>query len=228
MNSTLSIADIQFKHPFTCMVSGPSGSGKTVWVRRFLSHHNKLISSDIVNLKVLWCYGQWQDLYTHKVPGPVEITYLEGLPSEREIQESQCSLIVIDDLMNELGNNIALANLFTKGSHHMNLSVVFIVQNLFHQGKQMRTVSLNCHYLTIFKNPRDKMQISTLARQLFPENFKYLLESYTDATSKPYSYISIDLKPNTDDRLRLRTRLTPEENEHNIVAPILYLPKKDV
>ena len=45
------------------------------------------------------------------------------------------NLIVIDDQMIEAGKDNRIVNLFTKGSHHRNLSVIYIVQNLFHQGK---------------------------------------------------------------------------------------------
>ena len=56
-----------------------------------------------------------------------------------------------------------IADLFTKGSHHRNLSVIYIVQNIFHQGKEMRIISLNAHYIVLFKSPRDRQQISILA-----------------------------------------------------------------
>ena len=47
------------------------------------------------------------------------------------------NLIVIDDQMIEAGKDNRIVNLFTKGSHHRNLSVIYIVQNLFqHQLKQ--------------------------------------------------------------------------------------------
>ena len=35
-----------------------------------------------------------------------------------------------------------IAKLFTKKAHHGNLSVIYIVQNLFHQSKDHRTISL--------------------------------------------------------------------------------------
>ena len=42
--------------------------------------------------------------------------------------------------------------------------VIYIVQNLFHHGKGRRSVSLNSHYLVLFKNSQDKLQILTLAK----------------------------------------------------------------
>ena len=39
-----------------------------------------------------------------------------------------------------------------------------LVQNLFPKNKETRTISLNAHYMVVFKNPRDKSQISHLTR----------------------------------------------------------------
>ncbi|KAG8238309.1 hypothetical protein J437_LFUL017844 [Ladona fulva] len=87
-----------------------------------------------------------------------------------------------------------VVHLFTKGSHHRNLSVIHLTQNLFHQGKGARDISLNTHYIVYFKNPRDRSQIFHLSRQLHPENPKFVQESYNDATEKPHGYLFIDLK----------------------------------
>ena len=38
-------------------------------------------------------------------------------------------LLIIDDLMQE--TNESVVNLFTKGSHHRNVSVMYLAQNLF-------------------------------------------------------------------------------------------------
>jgi hypothetical protein len=44
-----------------------------------------------------------------------------------------------------------VASLFTKKSYHGNISVMYIVQNLFHRGKHHRTISLNAHYMSSSK-----------------------------------------------------------------------------
>ena len=71
--------------------------------------------------------------------------------------------------MAQSGKNNRISDLFTKGSHPRNLSVIYIVQNIFHQGKEMRNISLNAHYIVLFKSPRDKQQVSMLARQINPD-----------------------------------------------------------
>ena len=85
----------------------------------------------------------------------------------------------------------------TKGSH-LNMSVVYIVQNLFDKGKHHRTISLNTHYLVCFKNPRDSTPIQTLARQIFPGRSHLVLEAFALDTDQAYGYLffeSEDLEP---------------------------------
>ena len=106
-----------------------------------------------------------------------------------------------------------ITKLFTKGSHHKNTSVIYITQNLFDKNKENRTITLNAHYMVLFKSPRDVMQIEHLARQMFPGKSKYMREAFTDATSLPYSYLLVDLKPDTPDDLRLRAKIFPGENQ---------------
>ena len=108
---------------------------------------------------------------------------------------------------------------FTRIAHHRNCSVIYIVQNLFNQGKGHRTCSLNCQYLVLFKSPRDLSQIRFLEQQMFPGKKNFLIESYNDATEKPYHYLFIDLKPDTPNHLRVRGRVLDEESQD------VYLPK---
>jgi len=85
--------------------------------------------------------------------------------------------------------------------------------------KQSRTMSLNSHYIIVFKNARDAMQIATLARQMYPGQAKFLVEAFQDATKKPYGYLLIDLKATTIDRYRIRTNIFPDEVQY------VYVPK---
>ena len=82
------------------------------------------------------------------------------------------------------------------------------MQNLFHQGKYCRDISLNTHYFILFKNPRDIQQIKLLGRQLG----KKLLNVYLDATEDPFGYLLIDLSPGKKDSYMLRSRIFPAEH----------------
>ena len=64
------------------------------------------------------------------------IEFVEGIPSalkqDSYIHVNKRNLIVFDDQMIDAGKDQRIVNLFTRGSHHCNLSVIYIVQNLFH------------------------------------------------------------------------------------------------
>jgi hypothetical protein len=78
---------------------------------------------------------------------------------------------VLDDLLNEAYSR-EVYDLFTKGSHHRHISVILITQNVFHQGRFSRDISLNAKYLVVLKNVRDKNQFAYLAKQVYPEDSK--------------------------------------------------------
>ena len=221
MNSVLN--DLKFKHPFTCLVSGMTSSGKTVLVRRILSNWKTLIDIDKQNLNVLWCYGQMQELYKKDIPN-VSTNYISGKPTETSFELYKPDIIVFDDLMDELKNDENISNFFTRGSHHRNISVIYIVQNLFNQGKCMRNISLNCHYMIIMKGIRSAQQISVLGSQLFPGKTKSLKKIYNKATEKPFSYLIFDLHPRSNDKFRIRTRITREELGGNLARKNSFAP----
>ena len=108
------------------------------------------------------------------------INFIEGLPDMTSFDPTKVNLLIIDDLMHEM--NGVVAKLFTKGSHHWNTSVLLLTQNIFNQNKHSRTVSLNAHYMILFKNVRDASQITNLAKQMYPGNVKYLKSRYEDAS----------------------------------------------
>ena len=78
----------------------------------------------------------------------------------------------------------------------------------------MRTISLNSHYLVVFKNPRDASQASILGKQMFPNRLKYFQAAYKEATNRPHGYLLCDLHQETPDHLRLRTDIFPDDREH--------------
>src|SRR6267154_4896864 len=177
---------LKLRHPFTSIVSGPTGSGKTILIRRILSNWKYALhfdNYDFAELKVLWIYGQYQELYKTPISN-VNVTYSEFLPELEEIKQRNYKLIIFDDLMEEMSKNESMSKLFTRVSHHMNISVIFIVQNYFLQTKYMRTISLNTQYIILLANFRDQNQIAILGNQLFKEKSKSFRMAYLDATKK--------------------------------------------
>ena len=212
---------VQFKHPCNCLIVGMTGSGKTVLTRELLRHHNILWNTSKQNINILWTYGQWHNLIDVDISENSTVKYVSGLPTETEIENFKPDIVVVDDLLNEMTKDSTFENLFIKKSHHLNISVIFLIQNLFYNAKSMRTISLNCHYIILMKNPRDKTQVTSLARQISPQNMGYFISSYNDATKNAYGYIRIDLTPDTPEEFRLLTDLVPNGKQF----PILYVER---
>jgi energy-coupling factor transporter ATP-binding protein EcfA2 len=204
--------DLRLKSPFTAIIAGPTASGKTHLLRSLIANVNDVC--DHPPEEVIYCYGVWQKMF-ESIDG---VTFHEGMidVKERIPRDGIHRWLVIDDLMDE--TNSQTDELYTKYSHHLNVSVFFVVQNFFR--KQQRTMSLNTHYLFLFKNPRDSSFISHLARQIYPNNSKFMIESFQDATRKPFSYLLVDLKQNTDEKLRLIGEFSSEDE-----TKVAYLPK---
>ena len=195
------------------MVCGPSGSGKTCFVIKLLENAKEMIKP--LPSRIIWHYGQWQEIYDQMT----DVEFKQGPPSEEDIQTYQDSLLIIDDLMSECAT--LSSNIFTKFSHHLTISVIYILQNLFVQSKNQRSISLNSGYIVLFKNPRDFSQAVFLARQASPYNNNLVLEAFLDATIKPHSYLMFDFIQSTQETHRMRSNIFPGEKD------FIYV-KKDV
>jgi len=211
---------LKFIHPFTAPVAGPTGSSKTFWVKKLLTARQ----FSPVPERFMICYGQFQPMYLELRRAIPNLELHEGLPQNLEsewLTQPARKLIILNDMMAASECNKRVTRLFTQGSHHQNLSVMFLVQNLFFQGTEMRTISLNCHYIVLLKSARDRQQITVLGRQMYPQNTKALQQAYADATKRPFGYLVVNLKSETDEKCRLLTNVFPDEG-----PAIAYVPHK--
>lgn len=222
---------IKFHSPTTIMVCGPSGSGKTYLTKTILQNEKGMFTTP--TSKIIVCYDTWQSMFEVLKFKMENIIFHHGLPNEEKFQEwgdmDGHKLVVIDDCMADGVDSPHLMKMFCVSSHHKNISIIFLVQNVFQKGKVMRTLSLNTHYFILFKNYRDQSQVETLGRQIFPRQVSFFRDAYHKATSDRYGYLLIDVSPHAPDIhiindsniiSPLRTKILPGENT------ILYEHKK--
>lgn len=213
---------MRWKHPFSVILAGPSNCGKSYFIKNLLDHADKMLS--VMPENVVWCYSCWQPLYEELLCKYPFIKFVEGLPDSLNdaclFPPNKINMVVVDDLMDSVCDSAEIEKAFTKYVHHRNLSIMYIVQNVFCQGKRSRTIALNTKYMVLFKNPRDKLQIVSLARQMYPGKTQFFLEAFEDATKTPYGYLVVDLNASTPDAFRLRTGLFPPDQ------PAAYTFKK--
>ena len=205
----------KFQHPCSVVLTGPSGSGKSVLTK-------KILCQSFIQpppQRIIWCYGQYQPLYDNvkkNVPG---VEFVKGIPDFIEhdtyLDTSVRNCIILDDLMGDAKKDERVANLFTKGSHHRNLTVFYLTQNLFPQGKSSRDISLNTKYLVLFNNPVDRIQVANLARRIYPTNSHLFMNTYKRAVEIPYGHLIVDLRANTPEQDRLRANILNVEEQTN-------------
>ena len=119
--------------------------------------------------------------------------------------------------MQEMNQEVSKS--FTRYSHHKNVSVIFITQNIFSKNKYMRDVTLNSHYMVIFQQKRDASQINCLMRQIKPGSSKDLMQIYKDCTKKLYSYIIFVFHPTTRHQFLIYTNIFKDQIQS------VYYPK---
>ena len=187
------IFDPRLKHPFTSMVVGPTQCGKTNLLLSLIEWADDVIEPPPECF--IWCYDKFPP---NADDIDKEIEFVDGLPDMNGLlDDSKRALIVIEDLILETVHSVS--KLFTKGSHHRNVSVIYVNQNLFVKSKENRTISLNTHYFVFFKNPRDASQIACLGRQIYPNDVNHFNEAFDDATQQRHNYLLIDCKPTPDE-----------------------------
>ena len=203
--------------PTTIMVVGPTGSGKTEVVMKMLTRDGDFFDTPVS--RVRYHYGAWQEKFERIAGSDERYTFIEGLPSEEDLpSDGEHTVMVIDDLMEAASKSKTAADIFTKHSHHKNITVIIILQKLYGNSHIYRVITGNAHVLVLFKNPRNASEIRRLAPQMFPSDPEFLVSAYTEATKKPFSYLVVNAHQQTPDRLRVTGNLFTDE------TPELYMP----
>ena len=209
---------LSFRHPTTILIAGPTQAGKSFFFKQVLQH-------DLIQprpSRVIYVFSEHHPDLSEFESQYDSVEFVKDiknlLPLIPTIQANERNLVVIDDQMMEAGNLEEISNLFTKGSHHRNITVVYIVQNVFDKGKIHRTISLNSHYIILFKNPRDQGQARALGQQIFPSKVKFFMDAFQDATQNHHGYLVLDLHPLTPDECRVRSHIFKNE-EMDIYMP---------
>jgi hypothetical protein len=199
-----------FHTPSSILVAGPSGCGKTVFTTKLLLDNIDLFSEKPP--VIYYCYGSWQKGFETMKKGGVK--FHEGVPESELLPKwfPRGGILVLDDLMAESGGEKSVLDIFTKHSHHQNITVIYLCQDLFPPGKFAKTINRNVHYIVAFKNPRDQLGFKILLTQSFPSKYKEILQTFESvANERPHAYIALDFHPSSRDDQRILSHLLKEE-----------------
>ena len=181
---------IKFLANHNTIIFGQTGVGKTHFILNVIKQ--RLIHP--FPKKLYYMYNVEQDfMNTWNAIENQSITFIKGLDFT-QMDTSEPSLLVVDDLV--LSTNKEVAEMFILGSHHKQISVFFITQNLFPNCPVFRIMSANAHYYVIFQCHRHFRQVHTLARQIFiGDDLKRITNAYKRASETPRGFIVLSFSP---------------------------------
>ena len=212
-------SELKLISPFSCMVAGCTGSGKSVLVLDWLKAPQHVFREN--DREIYYFYGStfqesFKDPSLHHVRFSSDIKLLTELATTKH--ESRI-LIILDDLMCMTAQSAVILDLYTKGSHHFNIDIVNIVQNIFHNGRGSTfiTMKVNSQYFVI-KQFIDETKLRLLARAV-GVNHDELTAAYEDSLSKNrFAGVLIDnhISSNIKKITKLRVGL-------HLPTPVLYI-----
>ena len=80
--------------------------------------------------RIVFCYKTMQLGYDVFKYLPIHVEFVEGLIDTNIFDPTINNLLIIDDLMERCKDNNDILNLFTVDSHHKNISVILVSQNI--------------------------------------------------------------------------------------------------
>jgi len=203
----------ELKHPFTMEIIGPSGCGKSYLIADIIRRRREIIDCPID--KVLFIHSHYQPLYAQLHASDPSIQFSTRIQDIDEHANGDPLLVVVDDWMDQLNPRTQaleiLTRYFVKSCHHMNVSIILVLQNAYRPG--LRDINLNTNYLAVFGQFRDRSSMSMLARQILPGESKFLQSSYNKALdSGLHKYIFINLHPRDRNRFWVRNNIFPDSD----------------
>lgn len=149
----------------------------------------------------MWFYkGAWQPTFT-KMQQTGKVKFKEGLPSLEDLPkkapDNSTYVIVLDDLMNKaLKNPIVMdinkletffLNIFTRVPHR-NFTCIFLTQNIFHEGKNTRSVSRSASHNVMFLDICNRKPLKHLLQEIYnsPQVNALRRRILFHASKKPY------------------------------------------
>ena len=202
-----------------CLV-GSSNSGKSRLMLHLITHPALFVPRP---RKILLFYDQYQHAYVEakrelEAKHGIELLLYQGFDEEKlnldNLAGSQegPTLIIIDDFSDKVASSQEIARIATNG-RHKNIGLILILHTLFHKHPASRVISANTLYYFFLPSVRLASQLKTFAIQLGMKD--RLCEAYADAIRvvaddpklNEHRYLLLDLHPQTEDLLRVRTRI---------------------
>jgi hypothetical protein len=216
-------------------ISGPSQCGKSEFIFNLIKFRADVVTSDFK--RIIYCQSNCFSVknleFFDRLKKEFEaLEILQGLPDINELQltfNNEPALLIVDDLMNDVLSSKKMVEIATVHSHNFNLSVVFVLQNFYANGKYSTTLQRNSQCKVLFYNSVDLVELRHLSSQMsnshkfLSQCFDYLMEHFPDFKS---FYLLIDAHYRSAiKKFWCRSHIFPDVHRGDI-TPVLFFPNK--
>ena len=228
--------EVAFRSPASIIIAGPSCSGKTFFLKKILSEKEylrKFFKTPVT--KIVWYYKIWQRDYEELRKKKPVIQFHAGIPEEgiskhfpKPHPQGTTAIVVLDDLMKEGSSDSKVLDIFTKESHHLNITCFMILQNIFFQGKYSVDIKRNATYIILFLNCRNRRSRKNLLLEIFDKTHAQAVDAWLQklGDTRPYSSVLLDYHTLTNGRHRVRANILDKVTRMGYVSFGRTPPKK--
>ncbi len=203
--------DLRLKSGSSMQIVGPSQSGKTFLALKIAQDRNLVYDKPHNN--VVFVFNNYQETFDIVKEKDKTIIFTDDFDElEKLLSKNTYTLVIIDDFLLSLQSDLNqyITDFFIRRTHHEKLSLIVLQQTLYFRNS--RIMSLNTHYLVLFRLTRDSRQVKYLGGQIDPDNSSFIYECYKLAVSKPRGTLVIDLYPTTPEYARCRSSVFVSDN----------------
>lgn len=232
----LSEDDLKIQTPARIILSGPSSSGKSFMIRRLAENIDKIFNTKFETVIYVYPESMYevQKDYIAKlgefIPNLIAIEGLDNVNFDVLTQDNTPKLLILEDLMMEIGNHKLGASLCSRWSHHFSITYIITVQNYFWNSKFSQELRRNTTELFLYRDRADLTVLSVIARKKFKSCPNLLLDAMewmeNQRISRPDQYLLIESNPlsKLPKEFGVRTNILP--NEKGDIEPIVFTCKK--
>lgn len=207
-----------FSHPTQMILSGSTKAGKTTLITQILKHRQDMFDPPLQ--QIFWFYTMESSIEKprQELPG---VVFIEGQPTVDQLENMDVSipkLVVLDDLMSMTDKKDSfedLKRLFTATSHHHNMSLVFIVQDIY-VNKNMTRLANQSENLIMMCNSGATYQVPMIAAKLFGAGMKPFIQwAMNDVCEhSSHGYLLLSKAAGTPQCHRVRSKILPGDQRN--------------
>ena len=196
------------------IIEGLSQSGKSCFARQLIRESENLFRTP--PKAAIYVYEFYDPTFEElRKDCNMDITLTATLPKFDDLA-AHCkkyphSLFIIDDITSDkLTKNQYFVDLFCKGSHHLNVSIILNCHDILSSSSKNRnlgTILKSAHVYVLMSCAKARQKILSISRQT--HNYKFLRDAYKDATNNctPYKYLICNFHPASPNIFRYLTNI---------------------